>query len=74
MDHVRNTAAPAAPVRIEEGFVSAMVAHYNDGTPAFCAEHLAKQNKGHKLRNLTDIKEGYNKNECKSNGIGAAAA
>ena len=61
MDLVRNAAASAAPVKIEEGFVSAMAAHYNDGTPAFYAEHLAKQNKGHKLMNLTNLKEGYNK-------------
>ena len=61
MDLVRSAAAFAAPERIDAGFVSAMAAHYNDGTPAFCAEHLAKQNKGHKLRNLTNIKEGYNK-------------
>ena len=67
MDHVRNTAAPAAPVRIGEGFVSAMAAHYNDGTAAFYAEHLAKQNKGYKLQNLTNPKEGHNKYNHTSN-------
>ena len=61
MDLVRSAAAFAAPERIDAGFVSAMAAHYNDGTPPFYAEHMAKQNKGYKLQNLNNLKESYNK-------------
>ena len=61
MDLVRSAAAFAAPERIDADFVSAMAAHYNNGTATFNAEHLAKQNKGYKLQNLKNLKEGYNK-------------
>ena len=61
MDLVRSAAAFAAPERIDAGFVSAMAAHYNDGTAAFYAEHLANQNKGYKLQNLKNLKKSYNK-------------
>ena len=61
MDLVRSAAAFAAPERINASLVSATAAHYIDGTPAFYGDNLAKQNKGYKLQNLKNLKEGYNK-------------
>ena len=67
MDLVRSAAAAAAPERNEPSLVSATAAHYIDGTPAFYGDNLAKQNKGYKLQNLTNPKEGYNKYNHTSN-------